>query len=158
MSRITTSLAIITIVVSTCADVSAGHRRGNRFRMRHGSPCVGQSYNRGAAPASCTLGTAETAHQSGETSGETTPAPRDVITAQEKEWYNKMLEMKYIEADFAPIWEDDSHADRKKFYDKVMAAHQKGQAAKAADAAPNSGDDAASDNPQPSEIGLSKDK
>jgi hypothetical protein len=162
MSRITASLGIIAIVVSTCADVSAGHRRGNRFRMRHGSPCVGQSYHRGAAPASCTPGTtgaaAETAHQSSETSGKTTPAPHDVITAQEKEWYNQMLEMKYIEADFAQVWKDDSHADRKEFYLQIMEAHQKGQAAKAADAASNSGDDATSDNPQQSEIGLGKDK
>jgi hypothetical protein len=41
------------------------------------------------------------------------------VSAEEQKWYDDMFQKKYIDSDFASVWQGMTSAQRREFYDKI---------------------------------------
>jgi hypothetical protein len=77
------------------------------------------------------------------------------MTAQEKAWYDELVQKKLLDAELKKIWEDDSHEKREDFYRQMTAAHREGQE-KATDATSGSANRASDDSQTDAPAGQGK--
>jgi len=122
MLRIAATLLTTGLILSTFDDASAGRCRQS-FRGERRVERRAARASRFPAPTSCSPDTGCTPLS---TAGEPTArseakASPPPVTAEEEAWYDELLKLGIIDADYEIHWKNDSHAERKAFYGKMKA-------------------------------------